>query len=304
MLDLVQGAPEPTFRIESRFGAATIDQLMQAGVRATIPDAEGQASLSAQLKPMSVDQTITYWRGESGRIYRASALLVAAEGDGQFAPWMEVTWRFWNFDDPGIAVSAPAESRPAPDAAAPATPTGGAEPAATGQAPSSAGATAKLAVSVFAAPGIPAQNLAVTVYPAGDAQHPIDSLDDADAQFSLPPGRYDVRVQLGYAEQWLRGLEVTAEKTSKQTVTFDFGTLELSIQRSGAPFAGDVDIVTYPAGDRQNWVDWRSDNPATIALRAGTYDVEIVYGANKAKETLAGLVIKAGAVTTKTVDVP
>jgi|GEM_PF-1059862 len=313
VLDLAPGAPEPTFRIQSLIAAATVDQLMQAGVHATVAGAEGQASLSAQLKPMAVDQTITYWRGESGRIYRASATLLAAGSDGQPAPWMEVTWRFWNYDDPQITVSAPAESRPAPDAAstdvpAPGSgaPAGNAEPISTGQAPASAPASAaapaNLAVRVFAAPGVPAQNLAVTVYPAGDAQHPVDSLNDANAQFSLPPGRYDLRVQMDYAEQWLRGLEVTADKLNNQTVTFDFGTLQLSVQRNGVRIP--VDIVTYPAGDRQNWVDWRSDNPATITLRAGTYDVEIAYGDYKAKQTVAGLVIKAGVVTAKTVEVP
>jgi len=313
VLDLAPGAPEPTFSIQSLIAAATVDQLMQAGVHATVAGAEGQASLSAQLKPMAVDQTITYWRGESGRIYRASATLLAAGSDGQPAPWMEVTWRFWNYNDPQIAVSAPAESRPAPDAAstdvpAPGSgaPAGNAEPISTGQAPASAPASAaapaNLAVRVFAAPGVPAQNLAVTVYPAGDAQHPVDSLNDANAQFSLPPGRYDLRVQMDYAEQWLRGLEVTADKLNNQTVTFDFGTLQLSVQRNGVRIP--VDIVTYPAGDRQNWVDWRSDNPATITLRAGTYDVEIAYGDYKAKQTVAGLVIKAGVVTAKTVEVP
>ena len=125
---------------------------------------------------------------------------------------------------------------------------------------------------------------------------------DANAQFSLPPGRYDVRVQMDYAEKWLRGLDVAADKLNDQTVTFDFGTLKLSVQRNGTPIP--VDIVTYPAGDRQNWVDWRSDNPAMISLRAGTYDVEIAYGDYKDKQTFKGLVIKPGQVTTKTVDVP
>ena len=72
VLDLVPGAPEPTFRAQTLIGAATVDQATQAGVRATVADAAGQASLNEQLKPMAVDQTITYWRGESGRIYKAS----------------------------------------------------------------------------------------------------------------------------------------------------------------------------------------------------------------------------------------
>ena len=76
--------------------------------------------------------------------------------------------------------------------------------------------------------------------------------------------------------------------------------LQLSVLRDGAPAT--VEIVTYPAGDRRNWVDWRSDNPATIPLRAGTYDLEIAYDDFNATETVTGLAINAGEVTTRTVE--
>ncbi len=309
VLDLVPGAPEPTFRVESLITAATVKQVMQAGVRASIASAAGQSSLSAQLASTIVDQTITYWRGESGRVYQASASLMAAGSDGSATPWMEVTWRFWNYDDPEIVVSAPAQSRPAVDASGGQLATPGsdneaasAKPTRTALAPASAAGAAKLTVDVFAAPGIPAENLAVTVYPAGDADNPVETLADPSARFSLAPGRYDVRVQMNYAEQWLRGLDVSVEEPNRQSVTFDFGTLQLSVQRGGAAIP--VDIVTYPAGDRQDWVDRRSDNPASIALRAGTYDVEITYVDQAAKQTVEGLVIKAGAVIAKTIEVP
>jgi hypothetical protein len=147
---------------------------------------------------------------------------------------------------------------------------------------------------------VPADNLTVTVYPAGDTRQPVDWRSQADAQFNLPPGRYDVLVQMDYAQQWLRGLEVKAGTSTGRDVTFDFGTLKLTVLRSGQPLP--VDIVTYPGGNRQNWVDWRSDNPASIRLRAGVYDVEIAYDDYKSHQTVTGLQVKVGETTAKTVD--
>ncbi len=290
------GVPETTIRTQVAIAGSTVKNLLAAGAAALAADAEARATLIQQLAPLAVPQTITYWVGNSGRIYQAAATLVTADPSGQPSPWMQVTWRFWGYDDPAIAVAAPMRYRdaPGPNAA------GQAQPAARA---TEAGLTdGTLAVSVYASPGVPAENLAVTVYPAGDTRQPIDWRNDAKAWFSLPPGRYDVLVQTDYAQEWLRGLEVKAGAQSAREVTFDFGTLKLIVQRDGKPVA--ADIVTYPAGNRQNWVDWRSDNPAVIRLRAGAYDVEIAYDNYKSHQTVTGLQVKAGETTAQTINVP
>jgi hypothetical protein len=142
--------------------------------------------------------------------------------------------------------------------------------------------------------------LAVTIFPINSRQL-LDWRKEAEARFKLPPGRYDVLVQMDYAEEWLRGVEVTARQIVTREVVFDFGALKLTVTQEGKLIP--ADIVTYPAGDRQNWVDWRSDNPATIRLRAGIYDVELAYANYRKKQTVTGVVVKAGEMTEKVVEV-
>jgi hypothetical protein len=305
----VAGAGEATLRKQTRIAADSIAQVLDAGVAAVAPDAVSRATMTAQVGPAEVQQTVTYWVGASGRIYRAAATLLtqdiaavagrptsAAGGQpaGAPAPWIEITWRFWDYEDPGIAIRAPTDFADPAGAQAGGTPPGQATPEQT--------MNADLTVHVFAAPGIPAQELAVTVYGAGNTRQPLGESSEANASFNLPAGRYDVRVQMDYADEWLHGLPVSPGQPVSRNVVFDFGTLRLSVKHKGVPAA--VDIVTYPAGDRANWVDWRSDNPATIALRAGQYDVEIASGEPKANQTIKGLVIKPGEVTAKTVELP
>jgi hypothetical protein len=293
-LSQAPGAPEATFRIQAAFSAETVARLLEAGAAALAADDQARAALAAQVAPLATPQTITYWVGADGRIYRAAATILAADAQGQPAPWLEAVWRFWAYDDPGIVIAPPAEYREAPGPGV----TGEPLPTALPQPPLAEGVN--LAVRVFQSPGVPAQDLSVTVYPAGRTRQPLDWRSQADAQFTLPPGRYDVLVQMDYAQEWLRGVTVTAGKLVNREVVFDFGSLELTVIREGKTIA--VDIVTYPAGSRQNWVDWRSDNPATIRLRAGTYDVEIAYADYTATETVKGLVVRAGETTKKVVE--
>jgi hypothetical protein len=162
-------------------------------------------------------------------------------------------------------------------------------------------AGASLYVNVYASPGIPAQELAVTVYAAGDNVEPVAWQNTAVAEFALPPGRYDVLVQVYYAEEWLRNVEVSDGQTARRDVVFDFGVLQLSARQDDRLVP--VDFVTYPSGDRQNWVDWRSDNPTSIQLRAGTYDIEVAYADSEETEIVTGLVIRAGEVTAKEIEI-
>jgi len=294
VLEPVAGAPEATFRVQTVVSALAIKQLLATGAAAVTADPASRAALEAQAAPMAVQQTVTYWVGEDNRIYRAAATLLIKDESGQPTPWLGVTWRFWGYDDASIAIAAPASFRTAPGPMATSLPLPTPLPR---QLTATEGT---LLVRVFAAPGILADNLSVTVYSAGEVRQPVDWRNQPEVQFILPPGRYDVLVQMDYAEQWIRDLEVVAGQALTQEVVFDFGFLQLTVTRNGVTVP--VDIVTYPTGERQNWVDWRSDNPATIRLRAGTYDAEIAYDNYTKTKVVTGLQVRAGETTVQNVE--
>ena len=113
---------------------------------------------------------------------------------------------------------------------------------------------------VFALPGVPVEKVKVTVYPAGKKKA-LGSTDAQDAQFVLPAGTYDVLVEAGGAEEWLKGVAMVDGNVVSQDVVFDFGTLALTVVQNGA--TPKVDIVIYPAGQRQTWADYRAENPTS-----------------------------------------
>ena len=117
-----------------------------------------------------------------------------------------------------------------------------------------------LRVRVFALPGVPVDKVKVTVYPAGKKKA-LGSTDAQDAQFVLPAGTYDVQVESGGAEEWLKSLAMVEGNVISQDVVFDFGTLALTVVQNGA--TPQVDIVIYPAGQRQTWADYRAENPTS-----------------------------------------
>jgi hypothetical protein len=294
-LSLTPGAPEATFSQTVTFSGEAVASLLNAGAAAS--GVNGADNLSAQIAPMAISQTVTFWTGESGRLYRAEALLRTRNEAGQVTPWLAAAWRYWDYGDGQIKISAPGAPAGGQTAAgAPVNPT-----------PVSA-ADADLTVRVFASPGVPAADFAVTIYRADDAQRqPMAWYDDSDVtadavRFALPPGAYDVRVQAAYAESWLRGVEIAAGQPAiTKDVAFDFGTLQLAVTHDGAPIAANE--ITYPAGDRANWVDERAGTAASIPLRAGIYDVEIGYDTPPISTTVTGITIQAGETVSRTVTV-
>ncbi len=291
----IPGAPAPTYRTQAELAAGTIKQLFEAGAAIVAPDAATRAALMEQAGALAITQTITYWATDAGQVYRAAATLVTADRSGQITPWVQVTWLFWGYSVLGQPITAPEQYRDAP------SPESGAQSVPTSTPYAGAG-NASLRVHVFASPGVAARDLAVTVYPAGDSRQPVDWRNQADAQFVLPPGRYDVLVQMDYAQQWLRGLAVQAGAPVSRNVTFDFGILKLTVLRGGSAIP--VDVVTYPAGNHQSWVDWRSENPATMFLRAGRYDVEIAYDDYTGHRMVTNLRVSAGQTTARVINLP
>lgn len=289
--DQVSGVTVATTKMQVAFSAASIERLLHAAVDAVTDDAETRATLAAQLAPLAVPHTVTYWVGEDNRIYRAAATLLAAGADGRPVPWLEAAWRFWDYDDPGIAVEAPQEYVDVSTLAA-------ADPA--GQAEPQLDPATTMRIRTFAQPGVPAEAATVVVYRAGTSEV-VEQRASADAQFALPFGAYDVQVKVETAEQWLKGVEVVADSVASQDVLFEFGTLELTVVQDGA--TPQVDIVIYPAGQRETWVAWRSDNPTSVQLPAGTYDIEVALPDLRGNKTVEGIVVSAGEKTSQVIDI-
>ena len=151
---------------------------------------------------------------------------------------------------------------------------------------------------VFALPGVPVEKVKVTVYPAGKKKA-LGSTDAQDAQFVLPAGTYDVQVEAGGAEEWLKGLAMVEGNVVSQDVVFDFGTLALTVVQNGA--TPKVDIVIYPAGQRQTWADYRAENPTSAYLRAGKYDVEVALPDFTGNKVVEGIEVRSGETVSQTI---
>lgn len=285
--------PVDVLKTQVVFSPEVIEQLLKAGVTAVATTPEEHEALVLQLAPLFVPQTITYWADEDDRVYQAAATLQTADAAGRPLPWLEVTWRYWDYDDPGIAIAAPGDFEDAADLSL--EPAG---QAATAPAETSLAADTTLRVRVFANPGQPATDVQVIVYPAGKKQA-LKTQQSADAQFALPAGVYDVFVQSGIAWKWLRNVVVPADGASSHDVLFDFGTLKLTVTREGA--TPQVDIVVYPAGQPQEWLDWRTENPTVLRLPAGLYDVEVALPDLSATRRVTGIEVKPAQTTEVTI---
>lgn len=284
--DPLPHAPAETFRAQIVFSPEIVERLLNAGVAALTSEAEAREALTLQLAPLFVPQTITFWTAADGQVYQAAATLMTSDLAGRAVPWLEVTWRYWGYGDPAIAIVAPTAFEDVTELALPpmaeaSTPAGG-----TSLAPDTT-----LRVRVFANPGIPATDVQVIVYPAGKKQT-LATQRSADAQFALPAGVYDVFAQAETAWKWLRDVAVSADVVSSHDVLFDFGGLTLTVtQHSATP---QVDIVIYPAGERQEWLAWRTENPTTVRLPAGLYDVEVALPDLSATRRVTGIEVKPG----------
>jgi hypothetical protein len=258
--------PEPVTKIQAVFAAATVGRLMSASAAAAASDTETREALESQLVALLTPQTITYWVSDSSRIYQATATLVTTIEGQEPSPWFEILWRFMSYDDEGITVTAPIRFAEVSEL------TGVTSQSSPGAREPDLDPTTTLRVRVFESQGVLAHNASVIVYPAGKKQ-PVGERSSADAQFGLPPGMYDVLVRASNAERRLDGVSVLPEGLSSRDVLFEFGVLELTVlQNGGMP---EVDIVVYPAGQREEWADYRMENPATISVPGGLYDIEV-----------------------------
>lgn len=286
------GVTGNVIKAQAVFTADTVQRLLRAGVFAVATDPEERSALEAQLTPLFVPQTVTYWTAADGRVRQAAATLLTADPDGESAPWLEVVWRFWGYDDPAITIAAPAAYADADELAS------ADQPAPTPSPEIALDPRTNLRVRVFALPGVPVEKVKVTVYSAGKKKA-LGSTDVQDAQFVLPAGTYDVQVESGGAEEWLKDVAMVEGNVVSQDVVFDFGTLALTVVQNGA--TPQVDIVIYPAGQRQTWADYRSENPTSAYLRAGKYDVEVALPDFTGNKIVEGIEVRSGETVSQTI---
>jgi hypothetical protein len=86
------------------------------------------------------------------------------------------------------------------------------------------------------------------------------------------------------------------------------GTAQQTVIRFADPcqevaFSSDVKISEALRRWAEDWIDWRSDNPATTPLRACKCDVEIVApDPDGVRQLLQGVVIRSGETRKETVE--
>ncbi len=287
------GVTEPLTKTQTVFTAETIQRLLRAGVAQVATEPERQSALEAQLAPLAQAQTVTYWTDARQRVHQAAATLLTGGAAGQPTPWLEVIWRFFDYDDPAIAVVAPAEFADAAALLSGAAPM----PADSAEIPLDPKTT--LRIRSFSVPGLPLDAATVSVYPAG-ARLALASHSGPDAQFALPDGKYDVEVKTDAATEWLKAVVVVGGSVVSQDVVFNFGTLNLIVTQSGAQ--PKVDMAIYPAGERQNFAAYSAENPAAVLVRGGVYDVEVALRDFSGSKMFTGIEVRAGETVTYTLD--
>jgi hypothetical protein len=109
-----------------------------------------------------------------------------------------------------------------------------------------------------------------------------------------------VKVAAGGGEQWLKDVAMVEGSVVSQDVVFDFGTLALTVVQNGA--TPQVDMVIYPAGQRQSFADYRSENPTAVQLAAGKYDVEVALPDYTGNKVVAGIEVRAGETVSQTIN--
>ena len=253
-------------------------------------DEDTRGSLEDQIDSFFVPQTVTYWTDASGRVTKAAATLLTLGENNEPIPWVELTASYSSYDDPAIAVVAPANAIDISQVA-------GSD--AVAEQASDVQPGVNLRVRVFAAAGAPATDSVVTAYLTGKKTAADEKLGP-DAQFKLKPGTYDVLVRTGGAQQWLKGVAVTKDGVASNDVLFDFAQLTVTVSLNGSTVP--VDVVVYPAGEMTNFAGFVSENPARFRLPVGVYDVEAATQDGTGRKRVPGVEVRSGLETTLAID--
>ena len=277
-------------KTQALFSTEIVQRVLIAGVLAVATDEDTRRSLEDQIASLFVPQTVTYWTDPAGRVTRVASTLLSLGQDNEPIPWVEMTASYSAYDDPSIAVAAPAS---ATDIAEVAGNDLVAEQASEVQ------PGVNLRVRVFATAGAAATDSVVTAYPAGK-KTVADEKFGPDAQFTLKPGLYDVLVRSAGAQQWLKGVAVTQDGLASNDVLFDFAQLTVTVNLNGNIVP--VDVVVYPAGETTNFAGLVSENPAVFRLQVGMYDVEAATQDGQARKRIPGVEVRSGLETTLTFD--
>ena len=277
-------------KTQTLFSTEVVQRLLTAGVLAVATNEDTRRSLEDQVDSFFVPQTINYWTDASGRVTKAASTLLTLGQNNQPIPWIELTATYSAYDDPAIAVSAPANATDISQVA-------GNDPVAEQASDVQPGVN--LRVRVFAAAGAPATDSVVTAYLSGKKTASDEKLGP-DAQFKLKPGTYDVLVRSGGTQQWLKGVAVTKDAVASNDVMFDFAQLTVTVSLNGSTVP--VDVVVYPAGEKNDFAGFVSENPARFQLPVGVYDVETAAQDGTASKRVAGVEVRSGLETTLAIE--
>jgi len=103
-----------------------------------------------------------------------------------------------------------------------------------------------------------------------------------DAGTDLMPGTYDVKVidskTAGKPSVTLKGIAIERGAVVEKSADFSGGKVALGVTRNGEKVTGTIYVTDPVTSKRVAHHDSSVDNPKTINLQPGTYDIKVIYG--------------------------
>ncbi len=130
----------------------------------------------------------------------------------------------------------------------------------------------------------------------------------ADAGTVLEPGTYDVTVidaeTAGKPEVALKGIEIERGAVVEKVADFSGGKVVLGVMRNGEKVTGAIYVSDPATGKRVTGSDTSVNNPETVNLQPGTYDIKVTCGGLPGEPSVEykGIVIDNGTVVKRTAD--
>lgn len=138
----------------------------------------------------------------------------------------------------------------------------------------------------------------VFVHPAGEPEAVV-AVGELEDSIAIPPGTYDVRVQLVHAiddhAAWVRGVTIRKGEPAELSVDFSAGELSVESTMGAKADSGQVILYVHAADDQSLIGSFAAGGIALIA--SGTYDVRAVLselGQERDVRWLRGLEVEAG----------
>ncbi|MBI5422406.1 hypothetical protein HZA44_04705, partial [Candidatus Peregrinibacteria bacterium] len=158
-------------------------------------------------------------------------------------------------------------------------------------------------VNVVGADNKPLQSKDMCVFPAGETEKEVKcaGIYTDKYEFKLMPGVYDLHLRSAGTseEKWVKGIALKASEIAAQVVSFDQGTLAVTVSRANGEKAKDNSICVYAPGVTDKELACAgiyTDNHKFI-LKPGTYDVKVLNYKTKEEQWSKGISVKAAETT-------